>query len=219
MFENIGKDRIIAFLLGTIVGIFMTFIFLGGVYAVYKVGKKIVNFWETKEVKLPPSKPRIKKRIISIKNFNLGFEDKQDLEFFDLNDGLYVERSKDFVTQGKHSLLAEFPKGATYPGLSWEVYRMDKCLDWSRGKYFSFDVYNNSEINVILNVKLKSGPNYPKKVYETQINLPPQKIKRVKISIDDLGDKLNVREISYVKLFIDRPQETIILYFDNIRVE
>lgn len=209
------RDKVIWFLLGSILGIFLTLAFLGLGYLGYKVGGKLLHSMNPEQAKLVP---KIIQRQGKVSNFKLGFESKKDLEFFELKDGLYVEQSEYFVTEGKHSLLAEYPKGATYPGLSWEVYKKDKCLDFSERDRFSFNVHNNSEIDVVLNVKLKSGANYPKKVYETHINLPAQQSKKVKISIEDLWNELNPKEISYIKLFIVKPKENIVLYFDNIQV-
>jgi hypothetical protein len=212
------KDKIIAFLVGVIVGIFMTFVFLGGVYAVYKVGKKIFNrqvsYRDAKSSLV--SRPRNKRKV---GGFNLGFENKKDLDFFMLKDGLYVEQSKEFATQGKYSLLAEYPKGASYPGLFWEVYNKRKCLNWGQAHYFAFDVYNNSEIDVVLTAKFKSGANYPKQTYQIPVNIPAQSSKSVTIPINDLAGHLDVRQISYINLFIVKPQETITLYFDNIRLK
>ena len=217
MLSKISKDSVIAFLLGVIVGIFMTFVFLGGMYAVYKVGKKIFG---SREYKV--SKPLVSSGSVILarkgKKLNLGFENKKDLDFFVLKDGLYIEQSKEFATKGKYSLLAEYPKGAAYPGLYWEVYNKRKCLDWGGKHYFSFDVYNNSEVDVTLLVKFKSGANYPKQKYQVPVNIPAQSSKNVTISINDLADHLDVRQISYINLFINKPEETVTLYFDNIRV-
>ena len=194
----------------------MTFVFLGGAYAIYKVGKKIYSY-ERKEKAVKRDKATRSSRG-KINDFKISFENKEDLEFFEVKDGVYIEQSKDFVTGGEYSLLAEYPKDANYPGLIWEVYRKDKCLDWSGTGYFSFDVYNNSEVDVILNAKLKSSPKYPKKKFQMHINLPAQQAKEVRIPIEELRSHLNVKEISYINLFLDKPQENIILYFDNIQV-
>ncbi len=215
----INQDKIIVFLIGVITGIFLTFLFLGGMYAVYKAGKVFAKEALRDEGKIDEAR-EVKKitqdNSISARDFKIGFEKEDDLEFFEQKDGIYIERSGDFLTDGKYSLLAEFPKGANYPGLFWEVYRKDECLDWGRSRYLSFDVHNNSEVSVSLNLKLKSGYKYPKDVYQAKINLNPQESKNVRIPIKDLSKSLNVREISYINLFINNPQEDIVLYFDNI---
>jgi len=217
MLNKISKNSVIAFLLGVIVGIFMTFMFLGGMYAVYKVGKKIFGSHGYKV-----SKPVVSSGAVRLvkkgKKFNLGFENKKDLEFFTAHDGLYMEQSKEFATQGKYSLLAEYPKGATYPGLYWEVYNKRYCLNWSGANYFIFDVYNSSETDAMLIIKLKSGANYPKSKYQTYVHIPAKSSKKAKISIDKLRNKLDVSEISYINFFIDKPRDTITLYFDNIHL-
>lgn len=218
------KDKTIFFLLGVIAGVFTTFIFLGGMYGVYKVGKKIFGSRGYKVHKAAVSSSPVKQAKMGSSNLrkgilNLGFEDKKDLEFFELKDGLYIEQSKEFATKGKYSLLAEYPQGATYPALFWEVYNKRKCLDWSGRNYFSFDVYNNSETDVVLLAKFKSGPNYPKQKYQIPVNIPAQSSKNVKISISDMSKHLDISQISYISLFINKPRETITLYFDNMNVE
>lgn len=214
----LNKEKMVPFLIGVIVGIFMTFIFLGGMFVIYKIGGKVFNYLsqarETREVKIVRSPGAIKE-----KGFKISFEDKNELEFFGSSDGLFIEQIKDYVTEGNYALLAEYPKGAQYPGLRWEVYRKDKCLDLSGGRYFSFDVHNNSEIDVSLTAKFKSGPNYPKKTFETHISLPAQRSKQVKIPIEELRGDLDVSEISYINFFISSPSENVTLYFDNIRME
>ncbi|MFH1771981.1 MAG: hypothetical protein ABH872_04120 [Candidatus Omnitrophota bacterium] len=216
------KDKLIYFLTGMIAGIFTAFLFLGGMFAVYKVGKKVANFASRNRSKPNDVRTAGKSKHSSdtkgkSADFNLSFEKEGDLEFFSYNDGLYVEKSKEFATDGSYSLLAEYPGGAKYPGLFWEVYKKDKCLNFQGANEFSFDVYNNSEAQAHLTVKLKSSSQYPKKVFQRNIALEPQKAKKVSISIEDMNNQLDAGEISYINLFIPTPNEDIVLYFDNIR--
>ncbi len=148
----------------------------------------------------------------------LGFENKRSLSFFSLNDGLYVERTKESKTEGDYSLFAEFPEGASYPGLFWEVYNKGKVLNWSGYESFSFDVYNNNAFPVNLVVKLKSGANYPKKVYEENFDLTPAQWNHISIPVSAMSSKLDASRISYIKLFIPSPGSTVELLFDNFRL-
>ncbi|UCC96015.1 MAG: hypothetical protein JSW40_04500, partial [Candidatus Omnitrophota bacterium] len=164
---QVTKDKIIVFLVGVIVGIGMMILLLVGYTLGRGLQKKDVQLHATGKFSKPQATQGHRGGVLG--DFKISFEGNDDLEFFSLNDGLYVEQSKEFTTDQNHSLLAEFPGGAQYPGLTWEVYRKDKCLNWNKGRYFVLDLYNNSEIEAELTVKLKSGPRYPKKTYQTQV--------------------------------------------------
>ena len=216
------KDKKISFLTGMIVGIFLTFVFMGIAVIIYKLGSRIVDsvteshLQKKTNLRIIPqgTAPHVKE-----KKFKINFENKEDMEFFEKNDGLYIERTKDHATDGQFALLAEYPKGAKYPGLMWEVYGKDRILNWNGAANFMFDVYNNSEVDAVLVIKFKSGPDEPKKVYQTYATIPTQQSKKIVIPIEELRNNLDVGEISYINLFINEPHENITLYFDNIRTE
>ena len=216
MLCKISKDSVIAFLLGVIVGIFMTFVFLGGMYAMYKVGKKISS-----SARVQSTAPHlISKKRKRGKGFKISFENEKEMKFFKLADGLYAEKATQYATDGKYSLMAEYPQGANAPGLSWEVYGESHCMDWSGADVFCFNVYNANDFPVELIVRIKSNPNYPKPTYEEKIMLSPQGGYFVEISISELQRRgLNPKCISYLKLYLYRPQRDAILYFDNLHLE
>jgi len=147
------------------------------------------------------------------------FETMKDLERFDRNDGLVTELSREHVTHNKHTLLAEYPAGAKHPGLCWEVYRKDQCLDWSEYDVFKVDIFNTSSKQVLLNIKFKSKPNYPKPAWTTHVSLAPQQGTTVEIKIADLiANGIDPKEISYLNFFLASPSSNVILYFDHMRL-
>ena len=147
------------------------------------------------------------------------FETQRDLERFDRNDGLVTELSREHAAHSKHSLLAEYPAGAKYPGLCWEVYRRDQCLNWSKYEVFKFDVFNASTQHVVLNIKFKSKPNYPKPAWTTHISLAPNEGRVVEIKTADLiANGIDTKEISYLNFFMVSPLSDVILYFDHMRL-
>ncbi len=217
------KDMVIAFLVGVIVGI-VSVVVLGLSFfsdKLYDRGSPLSSL----ESKISSPAKQLKKKLGSIlqsdfrgngKTIQLGFEKAEDLNFFQLTDGLYAEITSERSVDSKHSLFLEFPKGAKYPGLFWEVYNIGKVLDFSGYDSFGMDVYNNNLFPVSIDIKLKSGANYPKKVFEQKIYLPSQKWTKIRIPITQLATKLDITQISYIKIFISSPNSTIELFVDNL---
>ncbi len=146
----------------------------------------------------------------------LGFEKQEDLKFFRLTDGLYTELTSEMASQGKRSLYLEFPAGASYPGLYWEVFNVSRLLDLSDCDYFGFDAFNRSQFEQRLVVKLKSGANYPKKVFERTYSLAPGKWTKVRIPVSELSQSLDPKAISYIKIFLPSPSTTVEVYLDGL---
>ncbi len=217
----IDKNNIISFLLGLIIGVFLTCFSAVALYGSYKLAKKFLNdpSFENKIRETVSFQNTRRNATSSNKPFSLSFETKEEAGFFDPADGAYIEQSSDHVADAKKSLMVEFPKGAAYPGLSWEVYRKDQLLNFSSWERFVFEVYNNSEIEVPLILKIKSGAQYPKKSIEIPVSIPPLASKAIHLSISDLRNSLGVDEISYIKIYVAQPSENITLFFDHFRVE
>lgn len=186
---RVNKDNLTFALIGVVIGISASFLY----------GKE------------PPAKPSK-----GFKSFYLSFEKSADLGVFKAS-GALVELSKTHSTHGKHSLMARIQAGSDYPGLQWEVYGK-ASQNWSRAKDFHFDVYNNSEDTLMMDVKFKSGREYPKKSHTYPVELEPLKMNTVSIPIESIAEPCDITQMSYVKLFIKSPQKEIVLYFDNIGI-
>jgi hypothetical protein len=203
------KDKIIFLLLGMLIGIFVTS--FGGitVYKVLKGGRQDLRFETRTEMVKKTAKAR------PIKELYLSFEDKNDLELFKPAENSSFEISDQNATHGRNSLMVKIRPGSDYPGLVWEVYGRH-VQNWSNSNDFHFDVYNNTEDSVSLNVKFKSGRNYPKKSFSRLMHLEPLQMNHIKIPIQDIAYTCDITEMSYVKLFVDSPKKEIVLFFDNI---
>lgn len=217
----IDKNNIISFLLGLILGAFLTCFFAFALYGSYRLAKKFLNepSFENKIRETLSFQDSCRNSANSSKSFSLSFETKEEMSFFDPADGAYIEQSSDHAADAKKSLMVEFPKGAAYPGITWEVFRKDQLLNFSSWEKFAFEVYNNSEIEVPLIIKLKSGAQYPKKSIEIPVNIPPLASKTIQLSIADLRSSLSADAISYIKIYAVQPSENITLFFDHFRVE
>lgn len=208
-----NKDNLIFALVGIIIGIFITAI--GGVvlYKVVKNAGQPVRYEESeqKQKKKSPAKSAQK-----FNNFYLSFEKIADLSIFHTR-GTLVEFSQTHATHGKHSLMVRIQPSSSYSGLMWEVYG-SAVQNWTRAKDFHFDVYNNSEDNIKLEVKFKSGSNYPKKSFLLPVDLEPLKMNTIIIPIESIVESCDISQISYVSLFVQQPDKEITLYFDNLGI-
>ncbi len=210
------RDVIIAFFLGVVMGIGIVFCWLfsngGNDHFPFK---KTVSKTSSKSIRenlfLNPFLQENKK-----KGLFLDFESEGDLKFFQLTDGLYAELSSERCSMGKHSLFLEFPQGARYPGLYWEVFDENSLIDISNYQYFGFDVYLNGKSELQLVVKVKSGKNYPKKVFEKNILIKPGKWTKVRIPVNEISRFVDPKEISYIKIFILSPRRTYELFIDAL---
>ncbi len=216
------KDVVISFLVGFFLGVVsvLVWVFSDGVDVKRKTNGKDILRKVVKSVSGISGVPVIK-RVVSAgggRRFFLGFEDKNSFSFFQLSDGLYVELTDEKFTEGQHSLFMEFPQGAKYPGLYWEVYRRDKCLDWSGWDVFGFDIFNNSDRKVQITIKIKSGPSYPKKSFEKKVLLEPKSWTQVRIPIGELARYIDVKQISYIKMFVPSPKLSIELFLDKLGI-
>ncbi len=204
------RSSLLKFVGGLLLGVFVFAASAAGVYVGRIVAEKAIGLLDFRN-----RKEKVDYRFLK-KNFNLGFERDKELKIFGARQAV-MRQSTDYATQGEHSLWVEIPAGRSYPGIATEVYGKD-CFDWSDMKEFSFDVYNEIEIPGRLTVKIKSGRDYPKKQYETDIGLPAQQTGRVKISRRELEGVLDLDRISAINIFMQDPRTTFYLYFDNFRV-
>ena len=220
MKNKLFDKKLNIFIAGFLVGSFLTFSFLGTAFVFYKLGKRSGNLspgFIAQKIKNKLNIPEVK-RPGGISDVKLSFEEKE-MEWFSPSGGSKAEKSLKYVTDGKYSLFAQLPSSAKYPGLTWEVYKAKDSINLRNAKFLVFDVYNEGKKEASLYIKLKSGANYPKKTYQTIERLKPEDHNTVRIPVSELASALDVSQISYINLFLDKPHSEFNLYFDNIRVE
>ncbi len=123
--------------------------------------------------------------------------------------GFNISLSKDNVTEGSHSLKIVYPVG-DYPSINTKRLRRD----WNNYEYFAFDVFNPQDKKV--NFAIRLDDNNKKKV---NIDSPLNPgLNHVQISKSLIAKSINANKIYRVVLFLKRPRERIILYFDNMRL-
>ena len=212
---RISKDNVIFALLGVIAGMFLT------VFAGIFVYKAVKSFGQPARYAEPgqaqEKKSSQEKKAKAFNEFYLSFESYSDTDVFE-GPGTSVEVSSAHATHGKHSLKVSIHPGSDYPGLQWEVYGSG-AQNWTGEKDFHFDVYNNNEDTIQLQVKFKSGRDYPKKSYSYPAVLEPLKMNTISIPIDQIASSCDITQMSYVKFFVQSPQKEVVLYFDNIGVK
>lgn len=210
--QNHAKDNIIFFLVGVLFGI-MTAV-SGGIYVykTLKAGKS--DSAPIAEEKKASAKPLFGRSA----NLYLGFENPSDKNFFSGAENATLEVSDAHPTSGSHSLQIMLPAGASYPGIEWEVYGRE-ALNWKGKSSFSIDIYNNTEDIIPIEVKFKSGKNYPKKSFTLPFTLDPLKENHIDIDLDQLGDAIDLSQVSYIKVFAKSPSTDYYLYFDEIKLK
>lgn len=205
-----NKDNIIHLLLGIIIGIF--FAAAGGVFLY-----KIVRFTNQPRTNIQKKHTQDIKKKFGTKGFYLSFEKNDDLNFFSPAEKTVVELSGVHVTHGKHSLMVKIKPDTDVPGILWDVFFKD-VLNWEKGNDFHFDVYNSNEDYVDLGVRLKSGKDYPKEIFSDTVELKPLQMNHVKIPMNEIAGSCDIKEMSYIKLFVQSPKKEIVLFFDNMGI-
>jgi hypothetical protein len=206
---KMDKDKLIFLLIGLLagllIGILMTSIAGLAAYKYIKGSKNITRY----EAKKSAGKSA------PLKEFYVSFEKKSDLDVFQPSENTTVELSQENTSDGKNSLMVRIKPGAGYPGLSWEVYERN-VLNWSNAKDFHFDVYNSMSEDIMLQIKFKSGQNYPKKSYAQSVLLNSYQMNHVSIPMENIASHCDVTQMSYVKIYVQSPNREIVLYVDNI---
>ena len=124
----------------------------------------------------------------------------------------------EYATHGEKAFKVTFPKGVDYPTIV--ASKVD--LDWSGYDTLKMDVYNPQGRPVGFVIRIdddKSGPTYASRYNgeillvngQTHLEIPFDRIKASDRPID-------VAKIKLFEIFMDRPAEDTVLYFDNIRV-
>jgi hypothetical protein len=148
------------------------------------------------------------------------FESDSELDRFHWECHTLFSLSDEHSTHGEKSLKVElFP--SDYPGLTPKL----ASNDWKGYNTFSFDVYNAQHIAIPLTVRIddsKDYPDYPDR-YNKTFHLRPG-ANTVSIPMDTLvasGTKrnLDLQMIYKVLIFVAKPNERIVLYFDYFHLK
>jgi len=207
------KNKLFVFIFGIITGVLFIGFCVGSAILGYSGGNYLIDKLES----LTKNKEDDIHQSLPIPSYlNLSFESPDDLKIFHQQES-GMEISDKFATDGTHSLLVEFPGGREAPAILFDILG-NKCLNWEKMQSFSFDVLNSTEKGVDLLVRIKSGEQYPKRVYMQGFNLSSFSPSRVIINKRTLEDKLDLDKISYIGFVILDPSTTFKLYFDNLRV-
>lgn len=159
---------------------------------------------------------RGKKSLNIPKDFMVSFENERDFTIFSTNQAA-SEISDKYATDGKHSLIVEYPSGVGISAMIFEAYGKD-CLNWQGADGFAFDITNSIDAQAHLTLKIKSGKKEHKKSFEKELTLPPLKTVRILVKSREMENYLDMHEISYINFFMQDPQTTFKLYYDNFKV-
>lgn len=206
--KKLPKDKFNYVVLGSIIGVIFGVVLLGMFMLIYKSGL-IGKIRSKMDAVLPAG--------TSHNKFNFSFEDKNSVTVFQGNDGATLKVVDEHATDGRRSLLVEYPTGNEFPGLEMEVFGRD-CFSWADKEFFSADIFNGSDHPNTLTVKIKSGKDYPKRSFEREYVLAPRQNTTINILISEMQKALDVRLISYLNFFLHSPAQKVSLYFDNIKV-
>ena len=138
--------------------------------------------------------------------------DFENVRIWDISpeSGFPLSLSKDYVTEGKHSLRV------VYPLDQWPSINTRKLKhNWKDFDYFCFDVFNPQEEALPFTVRLDDSTG-------TRINIDcplGNGWNKIKIPISQISQRIDVSRISYVVLFLNEPVKRYTFYFDNMRLE
>ncbi len=138
--------------------------------------------------------------------------DFENIKIWDISPehGFDLSLSTEQVSEGSHSLKVVYPIDS-YPSINTRKLNHN----WGDYGYFCFDVFNpqNKKINFTVRLddakRKKINISYPLEHGWNYVRIPKSKI----------GGRINANKISFVVLFLNKPKEKIILYFDNMRLE
>lgn len=157
-----------------------------------------------------------KKTLNIPKEFRVSFENEDDLMIFNTYQAA-SEISDKYATDRKHSLMVEYPAGVGISTMIFETNGKD-CLNWQGAYGFAFDITNSVDAQAHLTLKIKSGKKEPKKSFEKELTLQPLKTVRILVKSREMENYLDMHEISYINFFMQDPQTTFKLYYDNFTV-
>ncbi|MFA5014856.1 MAG: glycoside hydrolase domain-containing protein [Actinomycetota bacterium] len=151
----------------------------------------------------------IEKTQVEVPGMLCGFE---DIKVWDVSpeSGFSLNLSKDYVTEGKHSLKVVYPIDR-WPSINTKRLK----YNWGGFDYFCLDVFNPQEETLAFTVRLDDST-------KNRVNIDcllKRGWNKIKIPISQISQRIDVSRILYVVLFLNEPVRRYKLYFDNMRLE
>ena len=123
-------------------------------------------------------------------------------------DGTTVATSTEHKTTGENCALITIPGGKKYPGI---VIENRGVFNLSNAQTMTFDCFNpGKQLKFTLKVK-SPGKQFSKKF------IIPSGQNKIKITLDDI--KIDMSAVKYLKIWVKKPADKIVLYLDNITFE
>ena len=139
--------------------------------------------------------------------FECSFQHPSDRELWKTNRTVLEVVSPPFDSPQKWARVTYYP--SANPGLLWTDETMG-LMDWRAAENFSFAVYNPQGWQVELKVKVKDEAG---QVFQKNEILPPLRVKRVKIPVEQIAARLDASRINYLNLFLWEPATETVLYY------
>ena len=147
------------------------------------------------------------------------FESDADLDRFHWKCHTLFSLSEEHATRGRSSLKLElFP--SDFPGLA----PMFEQNDWRGFGQLAFDVFNNEAESIQVTVRIDDKLTFPgyEDRYNHEYTLKPG-LSTVVVPVDGLvtsgtGRRLDLKMITRLLVFVERPEKRIVLYLDYFRL-
>jgi hypothetical protein len=139
--------------------------------------------------------------------------EQQDCLLFWGADHCRRERSNWYATEGKHSLKVIFHP-AEYSSI--DTFRLPR--NWSYSTTFTLDIFNPQNDTYWFTVRID---DHDSRNYQTRFNqeykLIPGKNQLV-IGIEEMRQKINIKDVTDMVLFLSNLSQPATLYIDNLRL-
>jgi len=154
-----------------------------------------------------------------------SFEDEADVDLWTADDG--AEIIGEHNTEGAKSLKVEYKADETKEKRCCIEGKKFESLfpsDWRIYKSIKIDVFNKSDKEGLLQVRIKSDEH--QKIWSKAFKIPANKPYTIEITTDELKTKINLDNVMYLGFTMGKNQyltdmkpldSNFTLYFDNIR--
>lgn len=133
-----------------------------------------------------------------------------------------IERSRDYATDGEYGLKIQMGN-QRYAGVAFN----QVMTDWSAYTYLEFDLYNPSQIPLLMMVRISDkqhdlGTNSISDRYNRYINMQPG-WNHININLDEVAKapehrRMNMEEVASMVICANRLREPQVVYLDNLRL-